>query len=61
MLKKNDSYDEVSAALDIYADETGNGITCNTDEKVEKKVDKLLDGIDLEWSLKNFVSIFVGD
>lgn len=61
MLRKDESYDEVSAALDIYADETGNGIICNADEKVEKEVDKLLDRIDLEQSIKNFVSMFIGD
>jgi hypothetical protein len=31
------------------------------DERVEKEVDKLLDGINLEQSLKNFVRMFIGD
>jgi hypothetical protein len=30
------------------------------DGRVEKEVDKLLDGINLEQSLKNFVRMFIG-
>jgi hypothetical protein len=58
MSRRDDEYDEVSAALDIYDDV---GIFDDRDEKIEKDVDRLLDGIDLEQSLKNFVSIFIGN
>ena len=59
MLRKDEGYDEVSKALDIYEDDIS--MFDVRDERVEKEVDKLLDGINLEQSLKNFVRMFIGD
>ena len=59
MLRKDEGYDEVSKALDMYEDDIS--MFDARDERVEKEVDKLLDGINLEQSLKNFVRMFIGD
>lgn len=59
MLRKDEGYDEVSKALDMYEDDIS--MFDVRDERVEKEVDKLLDGINLEQSLKNFVRMFIGD
>jgi hypothetical protein len=59
MSRKDEGYDEVSKALDMYEDDVS--MFDVRDERVEKEVDKLLDGINLEQSLKNFVRMFIGD
>lgn len=59
MLRKDEGYDEVSKALDMYEDDIS--MFDARDERVEKEIDKLLDGINLEQSLKNFVRMFIGD
>lgn len=59
MLRKDEGYDEVSKALDMYEDDVS--MFDARDERVEKEVDKLLDGINLEQSFKNFVRMFIGD